>query len=199
MTIVALCIGLLGNYLTKSPTLLNLSLVSVFLCINWPIGFLLSNKVKKELNRIHFRHLNGSTAFEMLMIYAQGQILLAVGLFIFLIQASMSIFTESRELEMLFFKQDGALWEREFSFISLSSVEVQLVVLFFLQLLLFILIIAILIQTVNSGLRWGDHQQQSRSKGFFLTVACIVIPYLAIDLVFESREHHNFLSELPEV
>ena len=135
----------------------------------------------------------------MLMIYAQGQILLAVGLFIFLIQASMSIFTESRELEMLFFKQDGALWEREFSFISLSSVEVQLVVLFFLQLLLFILIIAILIQTVNSGLRWGDHQQQSRSKGFFLTVACIVIPYLAIDLVFESREHHNFLSELPEV
>lgn len=104
VTIVALCIGLLGNYLTKSPTLMNLSLVAVFLCINWPIGFLLSNKVKKELNRIHFRHLNGGTAFEMLMIYAQGQILLAIGLFIFLIQASMSIFTESRELEMLFFK-----------------------------------------------------------------------------------------------
>ena len=85
VTLVALCIGLLGNYLTKSPTLLNLSLVAVFLCINWPIGFLLSNKVKKELNRIHFRHLNGSGAFEMLIVYAQAQIILAVGLFIFLI------------------------------------------------------------------------------------------------------------------
>ena len=70
VTIIALCIGLLGNYLTKSPTLFNLSLVAIFLCINWPIGFLLSNKVKKELNRIHFRNLNGGTAFEMLMIYA---------------------------------------------------------------------------------------------------------------------------------
>ena len=26
-----------------------------------------------------------------------------------------------------------------------------------------------------------------------------MIPYLAIDLIFEARDHHTFLSELPEV
>ena len=69
LSLVIVAVGILGRYFTKSPTLLNLSLVSLFLNIDWLVGFMLSNKVNKELNRIHFRNLNGGFSFEMLMIY----------------------------------------------------------------------------------------------------------------------------------
>ena len=69
VSLVIVAIGILGRYLTKSPTLLNLSLISLFLNLDWLAGFMLSNKVKKELNRIHFRNLNGGMGFELLMTY----------------------------------------------------------------------------------------------------------------------------------
>ena len=85
VSLVIVAVGILGRYFTKSPTLLNLSLVSLFLNLDWLFGFMLSNKVKKELNRIHFRNLNGGIAFELLMVYSQMQILITVGLFIYLL------------------------------------------------------------------------------------------------------------------
>ena len=147
----------MGRYFTKSPTLLNLSLVSLFLNLDWLIGFMLSNKVKKELHRIHFRNLNGGTGFELLMVYCQMQILITVALFITVLYQVSKILTEMRELETLSIKQDGALWEKEFNLMSVSAVEVQLGVFFFMQLLLFMVVMAVLIGFVKSGLKWGDH------------------------------------------
>ena len=69
VSLVIVAVGILGRYFTKSPTLLNLSMLSLFLNLDWLMGFMLSNKVKKELHRIHFRNLNGGIAFELLMVY----------------------------------------------------------------------------------------------------------------------------------
>lgn len=62
-----------------------------------------------------------------------------------------------RELETLSVKADGALWEQEFNLMSVSAVEVQLSVFFFLQVFLMFIIMAVLIGFVKSGLKWGDH------------------------------------------
>ena len=104
-----------------------------------------------------------------------------------------------RTLETLFTKQDGALWEKEFNLMSVSAVEVQLGVFFFMQLLLFMVVMAVLIGFVKSGLKWGDLQVQSRSKGYFMAVACVVIPFLALSLAHAAKIDHVYLDELPEM
>ena len=85
------------------------------------------------------------------------QILITVALFITVLYQVSKILTEMRELETLSIKQDGALWEKEFNLMSVSAVEVQLGVFFFMQLLLFMVVMAVLIGFVKSGLKWGDH------------------------------------------
>ena len=82
VSLVIVAVGILGRYFTKSSTLLNMSLIAIILNLDWLVGFMLSNKVKKELHRIHFRNLNGGTGFELLMVYCQMQILITVGIFI---------------------------------------------------------------------------------------------------------------------
>ena len=52
LSLVIVIIGLIGTLICKSPQLRNMSLVALALNINWLIGFLLQNKVKKELDRI---------------------------------------------------------------------------------------------------------------------------------------------------
>ena len=196
---MAVAVGILGRYFTKSPTLLNLSLVALFLNLDWLAGFMLSNKVKKELNRIHFRNLNGGTAFELLMIYCQTQILILVSIFLYGLASVRRVLTEMRELETLFFKAEGALWESEFNLMSASAVEVQLGVFFLLQVVLLVVVKGVLIGFVKSGLKWGDHQVQSRSKGYFMAVACVVIPFLALSLAHAAKLDHVYLSEVPEM
>ena len=62
-----------------------------------------------------------------------------------------------RELEILFAKAEGALWESEFNLMSAAAVEVQLGVFFLLQVVFFIIIKGVLIGFVKNGLKWGDH------------------------------------------
>lgn len=51
-----------------------LSYCALALNLNWLFGFLVSNKVKKELLRIQHTNLNGQTGFELLMIFCKIQI-----------------------------------------------------------------------------------------------------------------------------
>lgn len=59
LTLVVVSIGILGTYLCRSPHLQKMSFLALALNVNWFIGFLLSNKVKKELNRVQYSNLNG--------------------------------------------------------------------------------------------------------------------------------------------
>ena len=197
LSLVSVAAGILGRYCTRSPTLLSLSLVCLFLNGDWLIGFMLSNKVKKELGRIHFRNLNGGAAFELLMAYCQMQIVAIAGLFIYALHCGARVLAEMRELETLAAGGDGALWESQFSLTSVAAVEVQLGAFFLVQAVLLLAIKGVLVGFVKSGLRWGDHQAQSRAKGYFTAVACVVIPFVALSLVDAAKRDHEFLSELP--
>ena len=199
VSLVIVAVGMLGKYFTKSQTLLTISIIALALNLNWVFGFMLSNKVKKELNRINYRNLNGGVAFELIMVYCQMQILLVVAIFVKLLYSCTVVLTEMRELESFFLKADGALWEKDFSLMSVTAVEVQLGVFFFLQLILFIVIMAVLVGFAKSGMRWGDDQVQSRSKGYFLAVACVIIPFLALAMIHATHIDNTYLSELPEM
>ena len=59
LSLVVVAIGILGTFLCKSEQLQSISFVALALNINWLVGFLLANKVKKELHRIQYSNMNG--------------------------------------------------------------------------------------------------------------------------------------------
>ena len=72
LSLVVVAIGILGTFLSKSQSLQYLSYLALALNLNWLLGFLASNKVKKELLRIQHTNLNGQAGFEGMMFYCQG-------------------------------------------------------------------------------------------------------------------------------
>ena len=59
LSLVIVAIGILGTFLSKSKSLQYLSYMALALNLNWLLGFLASNKVKKELLRVKYSYLNG--------------------------------------------------------------------------------------------------------------------------------------------
>ena len=59
LSLVVVAIGIIGTYLCKSEQLQSISFVALSLNVNWLFGFLLANKVKKELLRIQYSNMNG--------------------------------------------------------------------------------------------------------------------------------------------
>ena len=70
ISLVIVAIGILGTFLSKSSTLQNISFVALGLNLNWVIGILLGNKVKKELLRVQYTNLNGQTGFDLLILFS---------------------------------------------------------------------------------------------------------------------------------
>ena len=70
LSLVVVAIGILGTFLCKSLQLQRISYVALGLNINWLFGFLIANKVKKELLRVQYTNLNGQIGFESLMLYS---------------------------------------------------------------------------------------------------------------------------------
>ena len=71
LSLFVVLLGMIGNWLTVSQSLLHSSFLALGLNINWFIGFLLSHRVRNELKRIQYSNLNGQIGFELIMIYAQ--------------------------------------------------------------------------------------------------------------------------------
>ena len=81
--------------------------MALALNLNWLLGFLASNKVKKELLRVQHTNLNGQTGFEFMMFYCQGQILFLIGIFLFCMQILKRLIIEMREMDVLALKDNG--------------------------------------------------------------------------------------------
>ena len=71
VSFVAACNGMCGSYMTESRSLLHSSFLGLGLSFDWAIGFLLSKRVKNELQRIQYSNLNGQVGFELLMLFSQ--------------------------------------------------------------------------------------------------------------------------------
>lgn len=127
LSLVVVAIGLLGTYLCKSQQLHNISMVALGLNLNWLIGFLLANKVKKELERIIYSNMNGQTGFELLMFFTQMQILLLILIYIFSLFMVREILIELKEMDVLALKDGGQIWEREYDSMPLQSVQAILI------------------------------------------------------------------------
>ena len=111
LSLVVVAIGIFGTFLCKSPQLQHMSWVALGLNGNWLIGFLLANKVKKELDRIQYSNLNGQTGFESLMLFCQLQILLLISIYLYALIMVRDILIELKEMDMLALRENGQLWE----------------------------------------------------------------------------------------
>lgn len=101
ITCMAVLFGLLGVGAAKSNTALQLTFLSLFLGFCWFFGFVFSYRTRKDLANINFRNLNGSLNFEALMVFAQLQILILVGTFIFVFTKLTSVVIEIKELQLI--------------------------------------------------------------------------------------------------
>ena len=90
--------------------------------LNWVIGILLGNKVKKELLRVQYTNLNGQTGFDFLILYSQLQILLLIGIYLFCLASVREILIELKEMDLLSAKDDGLHWTRTYDTMPLQSV-----------------------------------------------------------------------------
>lgn len=114
LTLVVVGVGILGTYLSKSPHLQNMSFLALALNVNWFIGFLLSNKVKKELDRVQYSNLNGQVGFELLMLFCQLQVLLLIVIYLYSLLMVKEVVIELKEMDMLAMKENGQLWEKSY-------------------------------------------------------------------------------------
>ena len=112
VTGIAVIFGLIGFSAGHSHTALLLTIISICLCFNWLFGFIFSYRTRKDLANLNFRNLNGSLNFEALMGFAQLQILILVGTFIFAFSKFTSVIIEIRELSLLADKTEE--WELTF-------------------------------------------------------------------------------------
>jgi hypothetical protein len=98
ITFGAVVFGLLGRGIGQSVTATQLTFLSMGLCVNWFFGYVFSYRTRKDLANINFRNLNGCINFEALMVFAQLQILVLVGTFIFGFTKLVSLIIELKEL-----------------------------------------------------------------------------------------------------
>lgn len=152
LSLVVVIIGLIGTLLCKSPQLRNMSLLALALNANWLIGFLLSNKVKKEVDRIQYSNLNGQTGFEFLMFFCQIQILLLIGIYLYALVMVREIVIELKEMNMLSVRENGQLWERAYNSMPLQSVQAVLISFSTVQILILIAVLGYLFRIAQNGI-----------------------------------------------
>ena len=136
LSLVVVAIGILGTFLCKSEQLQSISFVALGLNLNWLFGFLLANKVKKELHRIQYSNMNGQTGFEMLIFFCQLQILIMIFIYIYSLFMVKEILIELKEMDIMAIKDGGQLWEREYDSMPLQSVQAILISFSIVQLLM---------------------------------------------------------------
>ena len=136
LSLVVVAIGILGTFLCKSEQLQSISFVALGLNLNWLFGFLLANKVKKELHRIQYSNMNGQTGFEMLIFFCQLQILIMIFIYIYSLFMVKEILIELKEMDIMAIKDGGQLWEREYDSMPLQSVQAILISFSIVQFLM---------------------------------------------------------------
>ena len=156
LSLVVVAIGILGTYLCKSKQLQLMSYVALGLNLNWGAGFLLANKVKKELNLVQYSHMNGQTGFEMLMLFCQLQILLLITIYIFSLIMVKEIVIELKEMDLLALRDGGQLWEKQYDSMPLQSVQAILISFAVVQLLMMFAVLGYLFRFAQNGIQWSN-------------------------------------------
>ena len=199
LSLVVVAIGILGTFLCKSEQLQSISFVALGLNLNWLFGFLLANKVKKELHRIQYSNMNGQTGFEMLIFFCQLQILIMIFIYIYSLFMVKEILIELKEMDIMAIKDGGQLWEREYDSMPLQSVQAILISFSIVQLLMMTAILGYLFRFAQKGIQWSNKQVKSRSTGFFLTIGCIILPIYDVYLAFYTRQFYEYVKNIPEL
>ena len=60
-------------------------------------------------------------------------------------------------------------------------------------------ILYFLFKFAQSGIIWSNKQVQSRSRGFFLIVGCIMLPVYDCYLAYSTREMRMYVKDVPEL
>ena len=152
LSLVAVAIGIVGTYLSKSKQLQNMSFVALALNLNWLVGMLLTKRVKNELNRVHFSNLNGQTGFELLILFCQNQILLLIFLYLYALIMVRNVIIELKEMDVLSVKENGQLWESTYDQMPLQSVQAVLISFMVVQLLTLVAVLGYLFRFAQNGI-----------------------------------------------
>ena len=176
-----------------------MSWVALALNMDWLIGFLLSSKVKKELDRVSYSNLNGQTGFEALMLYCQLQILALICIFLYALQMIKSVVIEHKEMDVMALKEGGTLWEKTYDQMPLQSVQAILISFSTVQLLIVFAILGYLFRFAQNGIQWSNKQVQSRSRSYFLIIGCIILPLYDCWLAYQTREIHEYMKDVEEL
>ena len=49
------------------------------------------------------------------------------------------------------------------------------------------------------GIQWSNKQVQSRSRGYFLVIGCIILPLYDCYLAFSTRQMREYVKDVPEL
>ena len=167
--------------------------------LNWATGFLVSNKVKKELLRVQYNNLNGQTGFEFLMVFCQMQIMLLVFIYLCLLFVVRSLLVELKEMDVLAQKDNGQIWAAQYDQMPLQSVQAILISFGVIQMLMMASILAYLFRFAQAGIQWSNKQEKSRSRGYFLVISCVVLPLYDSYLAYSTREMRQYVKDVPEI
>ena len=192
-------IGTVGRWLTLSQSLLHTSFLALALIVNWFFGFILSHRVRNELKRILHSDLNGQIGFEMLMLYTMIQILFLVTIFLFILTTVNHLTIEIKEMGVLAQKENGDLWIDTYDQMPLQTVQAILISFSIIQTLLLATIMIYMFRFAMQGIRWSNVQIKSRSRGFFLIIACLILPIYDTYFAYFSKDVHDFLTYIPEL
>lgn len=156
-----------------------------------------SYRTRKDLANVNFRNLNGSLNFEALMVFAQLQILILACTFIFGFSKIVNLIIEIKDLQML--GHNAEEWELIFGSRSPGSVQILVGLTVSMQIVLLCVAIRYMMIFIKSGLSWSNQQVALRSRDFFLVVATVVLPLVAIYFYMDYSQSFMTLSSLPEI
>ena len=67
------------------------------------------------------------------------------------------------------------------------------------QILMMMAVLGYLFRFAQNGIQWSNKQVQSRSRGFFLVIGCIILPLYDCFLAFYTREMREYVKDVPEL
>ena len=58
---------------------------------------------------------------------------------------------------------------------------------------------AYLFKFAMNGIAWSIQQAKSRSRGFFMVIACLILPFFDAYLAYYAKDTYSYLTDVPEL
>ena len=102
-------------------------------------------------------------------------------------------------MEVLSLKEDGNLWAKTYDTMPVTTVQAILIAFTVVQLMMIAFIMVQMFKFTLNGISWSHSQVKSRTRGFFMVFASLILPLADTYVAYEAKSIHDYTNDIPEL